>query len=437
MSKTQWADKLDIPDVQPQPGPATNGAAQGEQKPKQPPPKVVPIGALDTPPAHDPNELLKYRYLCRGGGMLVVGPTGVGKSSLGMQAALCWAIGREFFGIAPARPLRSLLIQSENDDGDLAEMRDGVLKGLAFTEEERAAACTNLLVATEDVRTSKEFCDEVLAPLLEAHKPDLIWIDPALAYLGGETNSQKDVGAFLRNGLNPLVHQHHCGVVVLHHTNKPPSGAEKPKWQGSDFAYLGSGSAEWANWPRAVLAVRSTGSHAIFELQAGKRGSRLRWVGADDERVFSRLIGHAKDGGLYWREVSQAELEAEQDAPADGRMRRYKPSLDEFLLLFSSSFRDEPREALLSAGQIKNAFHERGWHHDFYHGLADEAEAAGRIMSARGEGRGGQVLRGLPIVVEAYETRRKERGSMMEDVPLKAPSSRRKKRKKPNSSKSS
>ena len=31
---------------------------------------------------NDPNELLRSRYLCRGGGLLLVGPTGIGKSSL-------------------------------------------------------------------------------------------------------------------------------------------------------------------------------------------------------------------------------------------------------------------------------------------------------------------------------------------------------------------
>ena len=91
-------------------------------------------------------------------------------------------------------------------------------------------------------------------------------------------------------------------MVVLHHTNKPPSGSEKPEWQGSDYAYLGSGSAEWGNWPRAVLALRSIGSHTIFELRAGKRGSRLRWVDAQGERIFNRIVAHAKDGGFHWRE---------------------------------------------------------------------------------------------------------------------------------------
>ena len=69
---------------------------------------------------NDPNELLRYRYLCRGGGLLLVGPTGIGKSSLSMQLMLLWALGRAALGIQPARPLKSLLIQAENDDGDLS-----------------------------------------------------------------------------------------------------------------------------------------------------------------------------------------------------------------------------------------------------------------------------------------------------------------------------
>src|SRR6478736_5147068 len=72
---------------------------------------------------NDPAELLKHRYLCKGGGLLLVGPTGHGKSSLAMQFMIKWAVGQAVFGIEPARPLKSLLIQAENDDGDLAEMK--------------------------------------------------------------------------------------------------------------------------------------------------------------------------------------------------------------------------------------------------------------------------------------------------------------------------
>lgn len=422
--KTEWAD---IPEVDP---PRKSTTGEPEEKPKLPPPKVISIGDLVTPPQNDPNELLKHRYLCREGGMLIVGPAGIGKSTFAMQAAIFWSLGREFFGIVPARPLRSLFIQSENDGGDLAEMRDGVLDGLGFNEEDRKTVYANVFVAKEDMRTGEEFCSDVMAPLLEANALDLLWIDPALAYLGGEASSQADVGKFLRNGINPLIHRHNCAVIVLHHTNKPPSGAEKPEWSGSDFAYLGSGSAEWANWPRAVLALRSIGSQTIFEMRAGKRGSRLGWVDENGERRFSRIVAHAKKDGFHWRDSSEEELETERGAASESRFQRKKPPMEDFMAMFPGHFRDQPREALLSADQIKNTFHDRGWHKDFYRGLCDEAEAAGKLVTVRGEGRGGQVLRGLPAIAEAFETQRKEKGSMMEAVPLKAPINARRKRRK-------
>jgi hypothetical protein len=101
----------------------------------------------------------------------------------------------------------------------------------------------------------------------------------------------------------------------VHHTNKPPSGHEKPNWQAGDFAYLGSGSAEWANWARAVLVMRGVGSHSIFELRAGKRGPRLGWRQDDGEtRLYAKYIAHADAPGVIcWREAHEHEVPADTD----------------------------------------------------------------------------------------------------------------------------
>ncbi len=276
-----------------------------------PPPLVSrPLGDLVRFHGDDPSELLKDRYLCKCGMLLLAGPTGIGKSSFSMQCQLLWAIGREAFGIRPARPLKSLLIQAENDDGDLAEMRDGVLAGLNMTREEQDAALSNVIVCRENSRTGRTFFVDVVKPLLTEHKPDLLWIDPALAYLGGDGSSAEVVGGFLRNMLQPLLDEFQCACIIVHHTNKPLSGKEKSTWQAGDFAYIASGSAEWANAPRAVLAIRSIGSHDIFELVAGKRGRRAEWRDCQDERIYSQLIQHSKEPGqICWLPASKDDLE--------------------------------------------------------------------------------------------------------------------------------
>ena len=113
--------------------PGEDERESGVEASSTPPPRAVSLGELQRPLADSPEELLRNRYLCRGGGLLLAGPTGIGKSSLSMQFMISWALGRPVFGIEPARPIKSLLIQAENDDGDLAEMRDSIVKGLELT----------------------------------------------------------------------------------------------------------------------------------------------------------------------------------------------------------------------------------------------------------------------------------------------------------------
>ena len=91
---------------------------------------VKPLQELQPAKENDGNTLLGNRFLCRGGGLLFVGSSGIGKSTAVVQMGICWAVGRECFGIQPPQPLKILYVQAENDEGDLSEMRDGVNNGL-------------------------------------------------------------------------------------------------------------------------------------------------------------------------------------------------------------------------------------------------------------------------------------------------------------------
>jgi len=220
-----------------------------------------------------------------------------------------WRQSLQLLGQEPASPIKSLLIQAENDDGDLAEMRDGVFSGLNLSDADRELACSRIFVVQENTRTSEDFFNETVRPMLEEIKPDLLWIDPALAYLGGENNSQQAVGAFLRNHLNPLLTEFNCAAVVIHHTNKPYTGPDRRA--PVDFAYLGGGSAEWANWSRAILTLQKTDAANVFELRAAKRGNRLGWKEADESTVaYNRFIAHNKEPGtICWVEVEPEFVE--------------------------------------------------------------------------------------------------------------------------------
>lgn len=279
-------------------------------------PPVRSLGDLRTPPKdNDPSELIQHRFLYRGGVCLLLGPTGVGKSSLLMQLAIHFALGKELFGIKPGsayqtKGMRLLLVQAENDEGDLAEMRDGVLKGCDLTDAEKTQATQRIVVSTIADRSGEKFA-LTLDALLTEHGPfDLALVDPAFAYLGGDSNSQKDVSKFMREMLNPLLQRHQVGLILAHHTNKPLRGKEKDTWTAGDFAYLGAGSAEWVNPARAALALRSIGSDTVFELRAAKRGRRLRWVDAAGQSTNAQYIAHDLEVGIIcWRKANQAEVD--------------------------------------------------------------------------------------------------------------------------------
>jgi hypothetical protein len=265
---------------------------------------------------NDPDELLKTRYLGRSGGLLMVGPTGIGKSTIAMQCLLLWGLNRPAFGIQPNGNLKSLIIQAENDDVDMAEMFNGVCEALELNGTERENGGKQIVAVREDATSGSDFFLKVVRPMLAKHKPDLLLIDPALAYLGGESKSQRDVGHFLRTLLNPLIREFNCGAIVLHHTNKPPSGKDASTWSGNDYAYSGGGSAEWANWARAVLVLKPIKDSPVFELMAAKRGARIGWRAGDGEtRVYSKFIAHSKvPGQLFWRDVLPSEMPVAGDS---------------------------------------------------------------------------------------------------------------------------
>lgn len=320
------------------------GSASSEE------PEPCPLMEVE-PDESGTEELIVDHYLDRGGALLIAGQTGIGKSTLGMQFAVGWALGMPVLGFEPARNLSTLVVQAENSPNDLAEMRDGMLEGFELDEQQEAQV--NLRVA---VVTCDEFTGQAFGAKLQYHirewRPDVVVIDPLLAFAGGDLSKQEVASDFLRGVLQPIARKARVGLVLLHHTGKPP---RDDKGDAPLADYLGFGSSELANWPRAIVAVhRVKGQRGVFKMELGKRGHRLRWFGTDGSPMFNRTIAHSP-GGIHWREIDATEEAKSAIASA--------PTKDKLLALVPLDGQPISKAALISKARDAGIGEKRaiGW----------------------------------------------------------------------------
>jgi RecA-family ATPase len=281
------------------------------------------LAAYDT--SNDPNNILGTRWLCRGGSLVVVGQSGIGKSSLCMQLMILWALGLPAFGITPVRPLRSLLIQAENDEGDLAEMYQGVKRGMGLTAEQERLLEDRVIIYRDTTHTGEAFA-ALAKTLVERHRPDLAWADPLLNYIGDDISEQRVIAEFCCGQLNAIALKTGVTWCLLHHTGKPskdPKAAEH--WTASDLAYSGLGSSALVNWSRetaVLLRVKTAeGTAPTFQLSMTKRRKRAGLRTPEGEPTDTIFLRHAEAGGICWEQCDKPVEAAKQT----GRYRRGTP----------------------------------------------------------------------------------------------------------------
>lgn len=287
------------------------------------------------PGPKDQSILLGNRYLNRGDGMILSGPSGMGKSSIQLQAAACWALGRDFHGILPNGPQKSLIIQSEDSDGDIAEVWASILHVMEPTLEERVLLDTNLRIVTDRVNRGTRFVAALKAHLA-AFSPDLVWLNPLQAFIEGDVTDSQDIGAFLREGLNGLNSDSRFGYIIIHHTTKPATGKDRSERLWHEVMYDMAGGAELINWARAIISLRPTATEGEFKLVLAKRGRRAgvvkmveAGVGLRPEPVTVIGLRHAQGflpgtsiPIIFWEPCSMDESIPEDSKP--GKKEKFR-----------------------------------------------------------------------------------------------------------------
>lgn len=236
--------------------------------------KLSSFPDMELPPEDGANELLGHnRYLGRGDSCMIVSSSGMGKSSLSMIWAAHLALGRNFLGIPTKRPSKSLVIQAEDSDGDMGELWFSVKTSMKLTSEEVEIVRRNVIIVRDKVNRGPSFIS-AMRSLIAKVKPDFVWLNPLHSFAGCKIEDAKEIGQFLREGLNRANRDDAYCYMIIHHTPKPMTGKAVADKKWHEFMYDAAGSAELVNWARAVITLKPTDVEGEFNLVLAKRGKR-------------------------------------------------------------------------------------------------------------------------------------------------------------------
>jgi hypothetical protein len=259
----------------------------------------------------DPNNLVGNRWICKGYQAVLQGPTGVGKSSLILQWSIMLVLGKKFFGISAVKALRVLIIQDENDLGDVSEAFQDMKKAMEdveeLTEQDLDDLRENLII--KRVTGVRGDFSAYLKSAIERHRPDLVFVDPLFAYASGDIKEQKIVSDLLRGEINPILRDTGVALIWNHHISKPGGQANGKEESSERKKYNSFGSSEIPNTVRTVINLSEIGD-GLFELHFSKRGMR---AGISDAKtgnpITSINIEHSKRG-IAWKLATGQRAEA-------------------------------------------------------------------------------------------------------------------------------
>lgn len=272
-------------------------------------------------PDNDPDALFEDRWLSKGGSLMLASGAGVGKSTLLTQMVIGWANPHRrdiHLGMKPLKPLKSAVLQVENDAGDVSEAFKGAVKGFKLNDEERESVKENVSFHRIVAVTSTEFLNE-LESFVALRKPDVVVLDPLSAFIDGDIMDASAVKDYLYLRLASIQARTGVLVVLVHHTGKPPKAQESSvEVSPTDLMYNALGSSLIQNYCRDVLMARRIAREenetAVFALSSCKRRRKAGFMTYTDDHLANPAkptdtiyMQHAEDGHARWLQCAKPE----------------------------------------------------------------------------------------------------------------------------------
>lgn len=259
-------------------------------------------------------------YLMKASNLLINGASGRGKSSLLMMRMVLWVLGRDFYGQRPARPMKAVFFQAENNKRDLSRQFQGVRDYLRInifdTPKEFQMLCDNLEFIYCPAICGPEFLQFAERELLK-HPCDIAALDPLVSFAKEDLNTQKGAAEFIRQGLFKISAKTGVAWVVNHHTPKPRGGEQAFVKKLSDQQYAGAGSFDLPGAFRAVETLEELPEHGKFRLYIAK-GNEAGTCHPDGTPSPILWLNHSTAGGMHWEQANppeEPESKSEPEAP--------------------------------------------------------------------------------------------------------------------------
>jgi hypothetical protein len=220
--------------------------------------------------ARTPEELMAMSFsssdiylgdgvIAKGQGAVILGPGGVGKSTLITQLAFAQIIGQPFLGLPTGcANKKCLLLQAENSNWRLSTQFKKQLGASSATERKRIS--DHLHVHTLEhahdtrLRLNGSASSNAIARLINKVAPDVLFIDPLNAFAKGSLNSDDGMLATLHEFEN-LAKQANpdATVIVVHHTRTDSKAYRDAV--GQNRGSYGRGSKALHGWSRGTINI--------------------------------------------------------------------------------------------------------------------------------------------------------------------------------------
>jgi len=178
----------------------------------------------------------------------------------------------------------------------------GIMSASYITEEHRKLIAHNLIILPPIPGGDPAFLVRVIDATCRRFKPDLINVNPLLAFCPGDP--ARELGGILYQHVDPIIKKHGVGFVGVHHTPKT-NNRDTSGYGRHDHQYSAAGDARVSNWPRAMIEIEEA-RYPVYRFRISKRAEKSGWTweGKPTHERFFKQCSHA----VRWMDAMPEEV---------------------------------------------------------------------------------------------------------------------------------